>query len=68
MIKDLPDDKDLEYDDETLELTLPSGDLKMSLSPSESFCVLGRSPRLLGLLHETLEFDHLVVNWTLLIL
>ncbi|XP_034470137.1 zinc finger protein 622 [Hippoglossus hippoglossus] len=25
MIKDLPDDKDLEYDDETLELTLPSG-------------------------------------------
>lgn len=29
--EDLPDDKSLEYDDETLELTLPSGELTVNV-------------------------------------
>lgn len=29
--EDLPDEKNLEYDDETMELTLPSGDLRFQL-------------------------------------
>lgn len=33
--EELPDDKTLEYDDETLELTLPSGDLKLVFTISD---------------------------------
>lgn len=31
--EELPDDKSLEYDDETLELTLPSGDRSLLPAP-----------------------------------
>lgn len=33
--EELPDDKTLEYDDETLELTLPSGDMKCVITISK---------------------------------